>query len=457
MTRHALFVILFLAAALGGCLSTSLSHEWEAPGFSWDTLKRDQILMTPLLDLRMSPRAPAGRENELKFYGDAMRRDYAEDFKQAFFKLRKDIRMFGAGGAFDGVAALPQLEEIGRSVFAKTPLAEADAAAIRAKNQDIRFLFVLAVDREELDYGVSYKFRSDQELDTIEYVASRRVRVQAALWDSKTNQTVWIGTQDEAPSNAETAEVKNPSKRKKKTVEKDGSVTITWVGRPLDITLASERSQHPARFPAFPSRSSVITGSYDDFALGFPIQPSEEKLLEYSYFTYHRWTLGLGATTFGATGVPEVGISMSSIIANRWRVGGFLSYATAARVQAAREVATVSGMGFGATVDAEWTVSDQMRLATGAALGLVSFSLQDRGPRDGVVRDLGSSEYAPDSDAALLLAPRFRLLFGKRAGFQWGGGLGYRLFRGVDAAVLKANRPGPWAAELDLAYASRGF
>lgn len=447
--RRLIPALLALATVLpfAGCLSTSLSDEWSDPSFSWDTLKRDQILMTPLLDLR-------GRE-EPKFYAEAKTVEYAEAFKQRFFELRKDIRVFGAGGAFEYVAGLRNLKAIGRAAFARTPLGDADLATLRSGNQEIRFLMVFAITEEVLDYDVGYTFRKDQRDDLISYYSRRKIRVQMALWDAKENKTQWVGTKVAEAANDNQVAVANPSKVRVKK-KKDGKEYYEWHGQSLSISLDYERREHAGRFPEFPGRTGLFEGTFDDLALGFPIQPSEEKLLEYSYFTYHRPEVAAGLSTIGSTPSGYLKFGSSSILNNRFRFGGFLALIGAPTLRYQGENFDVGGMALGLTADLEFAPAKDVRLLTGTYLGWVSYSIKRTADAAEAERD-PEAKTAGESDSAAAVWPRVRLLFGERSGFQWGPEISYRWLNGIEAPLLLEQKPAPLAIEIFAATAFRGF
>ncbi len=447
--RRLIPALLALAAVLpfAGCLSTSLSDEWSDPNFSWDTLKRDQILMTPLLDLRA--------QDKPEFYAKAKTVAYAEEFKQRFFKLRKDIRVFGAGGAFEYVAGLPNLGAIGRAAFARTPLGDADLKTLRSGNQDIRFLMVFAITEEKLDYDVSYTFRKDQRDDLIGYHSHRKIRVQMALWDAKENKTQWVGTKVAEAANDNHVAVFNPSKVRVKK-KKDGKEYYVWEGQSLAISLDYERREHASRFPDFPGRTALFEGSFDDLALGFPIQPSEEKLIEYSYFTYHRPEVAAGLTALGSSPSGFLQFGSSSILNNRFRFGGFLTLTGAPTIRYQDESFEVGGMALGLTADLEFAPAKDVRVLTGTYLGWALYTIKRTADLAEEERD-PEARRAGESDSAAAVWPRVRLLFGERTGFQWGPEVSYRWLNGIEAPLLLEHKPAPFAIEIFAALAVRGF
>lgn len=437
-------VLLTLAMMLPACLMTGVSQVDTDPEFDWNTIKRDQILMTPLVDLR--PSAARGQP----FFTDQERLGYPEKFKQTFFKLRKDLRVFGAGGAYEKMAGLPQFDELARRVFAKEALPADAVAAIKAGAQEIRFIFFFAITRESLDHSFQYVFRKDQKRDVKRYSSTRSFDVRLALWDVQTNKTVWIATEHLTPSNQATIEVENSSKR----LVKDGK-NYVWKGFAPPTSLASELAKNLTRFPSFPDREPEFSGSFDDFALALPIHPSEEKLIEYSYFTYHRPEAGVRVASLHDQIELGLALGYSSIIYNRYRVGGLMIIPFSnQRVQYAGDNYDVTALSYGLTWDREWTISNNFRLLTGVLLGGTAFSYELVPAEEPVV---GVGEEQGESDGAFIVWPRAQFLFGERQGFQWGLGVAYRFFDGIEEPVLKANRPSIWGVDASIAWTMRGF
>jgi len=436
-------LLLLLVPLLSGCLATGLSDVDAEEGFDWSTLMRDQLLMTPLVDLRPQPASP--------FFDDAERAAYPERFKLTFQKMRKDIRVFGAGGAFENMAKLPNLTQLAAQALAKQPFSDADVEKIKAGSQDIRFTFFFAVTEERIGYDFRYEFRADQELDRKIYVTSRLMTVRLALWDSKVNRTVWIGTEHLSPSESNVVEVRNPTKRKTKKNDR-----IIWVGQPERTSLDAERRRSPERFPGAPSREPAFSASFDDFALALPLHPSEAKLIEYTHFTYHRPELLMRTSHFAEQTTVGMQLGFSSVINYRLRFGGALLFPLAANdVKFQGEDLAIAMAAFGATFDYEWELGKELRLLTGLMAGGATFSLTPAEPdatdptTDGTVKT--------ETDGALFVWPRVYLLFGDKGGFQWGAGAAARFYDGVDEAAIKAHRPAPWSLDLGISYAFRGF
>lgn len=451
MTMGRIVSIALSCALLSGCIATALTDVDVEPGFDWDSLKRDQIVMTPLLDLRGDKAAPSGQQKLLDFFDDSDRLAYPEKFKQEFFELRKDIRVFGAGGAYDHIAKVDDLAKVATKVFAKEALGDADMSRLTSGMQGIRFLFFFAMTAESLQYGFDYDFRQDQEMDVKAYTSTRHMTLRLALWDSQANKTVWIGTQRLSPSHSETFEVRNPTKRKKK----EGNMVV-WVGQPEHTSLTEELARNRGRFPGFPGREPSFSGAFDDFALGLPIQPSEAKLIEYEHFTYHRPELSVRTSAFGSDIVPSLQLGTSSVINYNLRFGGGLVVPLGSSDVAldGKEFA-LSSMSYGLTFDYEWTLSERVRLLTGAMFGGTTFIVDELNLEP--VAEGEEQEDASISDGALHLWPRVFVLFGAKGDFQWGVGGAGRFFDGIEEPVVKAKRPSPWSLDLSVAYAFRGF
>lgn len=441
--RPTRMLLLLVPLLLGGCLATGLSDVDAEEGFDWSTLMRDQLLMTPLVDLRPQPASP--------FFDDAARAAYPEQFKLTFQKLRKDIRVFGAGGAFENMAKLPNLAQLAAKALAKQPLEDADVQKIKAGNQDIRFAFFFAVTDERIGYDFRYEFRADQELDRKIYVTSRFMTVRLALWDSKVNRTVWIGTEHLAPSDSNVVEVRNPTKRKTKKNDR-----IVWVGQPERTSLEAERRRTPERFPGAPGREPAFSSSFDDFALALPLNPSEAKLIEYTHFTYHRPELLFRTSHFAEETTVGMQLGFSSVINYRLRFGGAFLFPLGTQETRFRgDDLDIAMAAFGATFDYEWELGKELRLLTGLMAGGATFSLTPA--QESATDPADDATVQVETDGALFLWPRLYLLFGEKGGFQWGVGASARFYDGIDEAAIKAHRPAPWSLDLGISYAFRGF
>ncbi len=442
-----IFICFLVMELLTGCLATGVSSVDSDPEFNWDTLKRDQILMSPLADLR----AGGGEA----FFEDKERLAYPEEFKQVFFKLRKDIRVFGAGGAFTNMTKVENLPELAGKALAKEPLSEADVARLKAGSQEIRFVFFFAVTAEHLSHDYSYQFRSDQRDDVARYVSQRNLTVKLALWDSTTNKTVWIATENLKPQDVNTVSVPNPSKRRVKKGDR-----YVWEGSALYSSLSRELQIHANYFPRHPAREPAFSKSFDDFVLALPLQPSEAKLIEYEHFTYHRPEAGLRTAAIGKETTVNLFLGSSSVINYHLRFGaGLLIPLNSPTIKFEGEDVNVSMLAYGMTFDYETELSPTTRLLAGAFAGGAAFTMapEEEPVTSGSEDPDAAQEDDSVGDGAFILWPRVHLLFGEKGGFQWGVGGAYRFFDGIEEPFLKANRPAPWSLDLNIAYAFRGF
>lgn len=429
--------------SLSGCISAGISDVDVEPGFDWDALKRDEIVMTPFIDLRQGSGLPANAP----FFTDDERHAFPERFKQVFFKVRKDIHVYGAGGAFENLSKLTNLKDIADDVIGKRALKDADVEAIKAANQGIRFVFFFAMVEERLTHDFSYDFRRDKAEDVKIYMSTRDMTMRLALWDSQSNKTVWRGTEHLRPTEINKVEVRNPNKRKKK----EGDHFI-WVGTPERTSLSEELRANPGRFPSFPNREPSLSGSFEPFALALPIQPSEAKLIEYTHFSYHRPEMSLRVGKLGTKTDPLLEFGFSSAINYNLRFGAafMVPLASPTFQYNARDYQVDMGA-YGLTFDYEWTLSPRVRLLAGTLIGGATFSIQ----RDEA--DLSVDPEVGESDSVLIAWPRAQLLFGAKDGFQAGIGAGARIFSGIEEPIIKAHEPSAWSIDLTVAYATRGF
>ena len=454
--------LLFNAIALTGCLATSLSQVDSDPDFNWSAIKRDQILMTPLQDLRRSPTAPDGHAEKLKFFSEKERLAYPEKFKQVFFKLRKDIRVFGAGGAFEHVANQPALNSIAKNVFEKTPVTHEQWLPLIAGAQDNRFVFFFAITDEKLYNSYSFSPPNETRPYAVKnYSSTRAMTAKLALWDSKNNKTVWIGTRIISPSASKTVDVQKKKKSSSSFMDFTGLDAYDASG---SSDLATELRVHRSRFPDFEAREPSFSNSFDDFALGLPINPSEENLIEYEWFTYHRPELSLRWARIGTQAAPTLQLGSSSILNNRYRIGGaFLMPLASPKITFNEVKYEITYAHFGATFDLEWNLTPSTRLLTGAMLGASTFIVKEEtesppptksedDQNDAAVKDDKS-----ETDAAWFAWPRVMVLFGDRRGFQWGVGGTWRAYDTIEEPILKANRPSPWGVDASISYTFRGF
>jgi hypothetical protein len=440
--------------ATSGCVLTRLTHVESAQGFDWDTLKRDEIVMTPLLDLRVAPKAPPGEEARLAFVDAATASGYAEKFKQTFAGLRHDLRVFGAGGAFEHVETTTGLADVARHVLAKEPLAPEALAALRAGSQDIRFLWVFALTDEALSYGYRSDSFSDRRYYLKTYSARRTMEVRMALFDLTENKTQWIGVDVLGPESTYTVRIRKPHVRD----ARGNVVTDVAVVDDVDFggTLESEWRAHRPRFPALPGREPALSGSFDDFALSLPIAPSEAKLIEYTHFTYHRVAFSLLGAKLGERPHLHPALEATSLLYQRLRLGALIGLPAQDVELADADGGTyrVASTVLATSADAELELAERLRLDAGASLGIETFAVRRRNAPD--PGDDGV-DVSNRSDTAVLASPRVQLWYGERTGVAIGVGAAYRWRRGVDEAVLRRNRPSPWAFELAVGGTYRGY
>jgi hypothetical protein len=283
-----------------------------------------------------------------------------------------------------------------------------------------------------------------------------------ALWDSKENETVWIGTQFLAPSSEYSAEVDNPTKVKVVEKRKGKKDLVYWKGYALDVSLEGELREHPERFPGFPGREPSLSSSFDDFALSLPINPEEEKLISYTHFVYHRPVLALSNSAFGNQWAPAVELGTSSIINFRYRLGAAMQLPLLSpRFDWEDGERELAGVPFGLTFDLEWPLSDRLHLTTGLMAGGMGIDIRD--PEDDETQEEGEELEDPaeasndEDDFASILWPRARLFIGAKQGVQWGVGASYRYFYGIEEEILKRHPPAPWSVDLYIAFAFGGY
>lgn len=445
--------IALLLPLLNGCISINKVEVDAVADFSWEDMKRHRILMTPLLDLRPESEVSG---KDYRFEDDKSCLAYAEKFKQAFFKLRNDIRVYGEGGAFDHVSSLSNLRQIARTVLAKQPVPESDVKAIIEGSQEIRYVFFYAITEEKLKNDVSYHFRDDREMDDITYFSVRAFTLKMALWDFQENKTVWIGKQALTPSESNSVSVRNPNKRRVEKKMKDGSKKVYWQGSSLSVSLSGERNNNPGRFPGFPGRTKAIEGSFDDFTLSLPIKPDEVDMLESKYFVYHMPLAALNYSQIGEQGQWGLELGSSSIIQYRYRLGGALQLPLSdSRVAFEGETYRIAEGAGAISFDMEWRPTPKFRLLTGMLAGFSVFDIKLNKDEDSAA-DQGAAE-KDKSDGTIFIWPRARLIFGNLAGFQWGTGVAYRYRYGIEEVILHEHKPSDWSAELFFGGAFRGF
>ena len=461
------FFIVIISVLLNSCISVSLTSVATDPNFNWDALKRDQILMTPLLDLRRNVMTPPGMSDKVAPLTDKEREAYAEKFKQAFFKLRKDIRVFGAGGAFEKISVVENLPELGTRILQKETLSNEDVETIRASTQDIRFVFFFTFVGEELHYNYRYEKPAKKKYFEKQYMATRAMDIKMALWDSKTARTVWIGQKKLNPTNLNVVKILQRPRFGSKNSKKDDVTEIVQEPDQWDLngrsSLDEELQFHKARFPDFPGREPSFTESFDDFVLGLPIHPSEEKLIEYSYFTHHRGEIGIASSGFGKKAAGQFFLTLTSIINNRFRLGiGFLGDGMT-KVDSEGKAYQIGSSGFGLVSDLEWKIADKWMLMTGATFGGLVFSVEDPllaatdNGNSGGSASTQQNQQSKNTDYANFVRPRLHFLYGERRGGQIGFGVHGIFYDGIERPEIKANRPVKWGVDLGVSYTVRGF
>ena len=352
------------------------------------------------------------------------------------------------------MSKLKDLDAIAKDVIAKRPLSDDVRQRVLEGSQDIRFIFFFAVTGERTFYDVQYNFRSDKRLDQIEYSATREFTTKLALWDSKENKTVWIATEILNPSSSSTSEVSNPSKY---LVSPKGKKPY-WEGSIPSISLASELANNRSRFPSFPGREPSFSDTFDDFALALPIHPSEQKLIEYEHFTYHRPEAQIRASALGPHNSVALQLGSSSVINYVWRFGAALnipiSSPTVTREGCDFDLQMTA---FGLTFDYETELTQRSRLLLGVMAGGASYTMNDPSDDDADDETLGQAKSKDITDGLVFAWPRAYLLFGAKGGFQWGVGVAYRYFDGLEEPELRAYKPSPISVDLGMSYAFRGF
>lgn len=462
--------LLLLSPVFHSCVSPHLSKVDADPNFDWNTLKRDQILMTPLLDLRGSVSTPPGFENLVAPFSNEQATAYPEKFKQEFFHLRKDIRVFGAGGAFEKISKIENLADIGAKVLKKEPLAPEDVLRIRKSNQDIRFIFFYVFAGESLQYG--YGFNAPHKKHYVEksYYATRTMNIKLALWDSKEAKTVWIGEKILSPSNVNVLRFKKPNFNLKKIPKEDQNIVLSNPDA-FDFNNSSsleyELEHHRSRFPEFPGREPSFSSVYEDFALKLPLNPSEENLIEYEHFSNDRGEIGLSGADLGHVPVARLRLNFSSMIYNFYRLGAdFYFDLNAPRFLYEGKYYDVSSFAIGISNDLEWELSDKWRLLTGATLGILSYKIQDvaaaqaaqSSSNNNSDSEESTSNKSPDkSDSSFFARPRVHLLRGAKRGGQLGFGAYYIYRQQPQHPLLLVRKPSQWGVELTASYTVRGF
>lgn len=444
-------------AFLSSCIATHIDEEFQDPSFSWEILKRDEILMMPLQDLRENLAHTPDQAKLFEFFSDAERKGYPERFKQVFFKTRKDIRVYGAGGAYESLLAASNLKEKTKQILDRVPLAEQSIGEMKNGTQGIRFFIAFAVTKEDVAKSFSYEEPAKKRYATKTYTATRVFSVTMAIWDANENKTVWSATKKIAPENVRRFRVPRLTKP-----DDDADVTPILFDEndsPYSgWTFDAEMQLHPERFPDYPGREPAFSDSFKDFSLAFPIHPSEEKYIEYESFTYHRPEATLHVSKLGQGLLSNLELGSSSIIHNRYRVGagiGMPLHTTRASFQGSDY--ELSMLTFGLVLDAEfeWTDTRRVLIGSNIATGILSAKRDDS-------QDTPSSQAAKQrsntvTDAVGVCTPHVKLMFGARKGAALGLGISYRVFSGIQEDLFKEQRPSNWSIDGSVAYTIRGF
>ena len=444
---------------LPGCIVTHIDEEFQDPTFSWETLKRDEILMLPLQDLRESVPTDPGVAKLFQFFSDTERKDYPEKFKQVFFKTRKDIRVYGAGGAYDHIIVAPNLKDKAKQIIDRNALSDQAIDEMKDGTQDIRFFMAFAVTKEDVAKSFSYEEPSKLRYATKTYTATRAFNVTMSIWDSKENKTVWSATKKIAPQNIRSFRV--PRRTKPDDDADTTPVLFDANDNPYDgWNFAAEMQIHPERFPEYPGREPGFSNSFKDFALAFPIQPSEEKYIEYESFTYHRPEATFRGSQLGRGFLTNLELGSSSIIHNRYRVGagiGLPLNTTRASFQDSDYDMSMLTIGLVLDAEFEWTKSRRILIGSNVATGILSGKRDTSKDTNTVPANTNNQRRDSVTDAVGVYSPHIKLLFGERQGAAFGLGVSYRLFSGLQEDLFKDQRPSNWSVEGSVAYTFRGF
>jgi hypothetical protein len=461
MYRACILAILSLLGFVS-CVSTRVDKVDAAAGFNWDTLKRDLIVMTSLIDLRDEVERPPGFDAFIQPFSEKEAMTYAETFKEVFFKYRKDIRVFGAGGAFEGISKIKNLKDLSRKVLAKQELTKDEQDLFDRERQDKRFIFFFYFDSEKLHFDYSVSTPADAKGLYVEknYFAKRTMVVKLALYDTKVGKTVFITQKTLVPEHRNQVLVRTGLSPK----AVKGSKGRYASARDPDIydqmgrgSLDHELRYHRSRFPVgFPAREPSFTGSFDDLALSLPIKKSEQNLIEYEYFTFHRPELTVKNAEIGPTSMTSLFIGSSSIIYNRFRWGLGVEFGGAGEsFKFEGKDYDIGHYCFCMTTDLEWELSDSVRLLTGSVLGAGSFNITLK------EEELPGAEVEekkkPKGDGYWYAAPRIKFIFGGKEGLQFGIGAYKQFYSGLIEPQLIQNKPGQWGGEISILATFRGF
>ena len=463
--RH-IILALFFVSLLPSCLSVGVDHVDTEPGFDWDTMKRDQILMTPLLDLRTGVVSVPGQDSLVAPFSSEQNIAYAEAFKQVFFKWRKDIRVFGAGGAFENISTLPNLPELSRKALNKEPFSPEDVAKIRELNQGIRFIFFFNLVGERLEYRYSVTAPSEAKGLYIEknYEAVHILEVELALWDSKDAKTVLKLEKILRPTNFNQVILRTGKIPDKTTGKSPGRYASAVSPDIWDMQgtndLEHELKVHKLRFPKFLGREPSFSASFKHIALSMPIQGSEQNLIEYKNFTNHRPELTFRSQKLGSLGIHSIFIGTSSIIYNRYRLGGGLDFSLSSpEIKYQEKKYNLDAGNLLLSTDLEWQLSSGLRMLTGAVYGGGSIAIRSKDKANAESSDQADQQekQSDPTDSYWYAAPRVRFLLGGKQGGQIGVGVYKQFYKGLDRPEVLEHPPSEWGVEATLAVTFRGF
>ncbi len=452
-----------LCLLVSSCLMSGVDKIDADPDFDWNSIKRDEILMTPLIDLR-DIITPPGDENLASPYTRDENIAYAEAFKQVFFKNRKDVRVYGAGGAFEKISSVENLSEIAKKVVSRKPLSLEETERLRATTQGIRFIFFFDFAKERLFYD--YDMEKPPEalgLYVVKtYMAKREMLVKLALWDSRDSKTVFI-TEKTAFSTAtnrlyiRTGLMPPPNLKVipgfYNTAQSPDQADRQSFYGPVD-----EMAVHRARFPKFAAREPAFSGTFKNLVLSLPIHRSEQNLIEYENFTNHRPEITFKGSKLGRQTQTDVFFGFSSILYNRYRLGlGFEVSMNQPILEYGGKKYKVSNQMLAVTTDLEWELAQNWRLLTGSYFGAGAMSIKPKDSKPVTDPPTDNSETKSESDGYTYAAPRIRLIWGQKSGGQLGLGVFRQYYNRIDRPEFTDYKPSLWGGELTIAVQFRGF
>ena len=452
-----------LCLLLSSCMMSGVDKIDADPDFDWDSIKRDEILMTPLIDLR-DVITPPGEESLAAPYSQDENIAYAEKFKQVFFKNRKDIRVYGAGGAFEKISAVDNLTDIARKVVSRKPLTLEESEKLRATTQGIRFVFFFDFAKERLFYDYNLD-RPKEALGLYivkNYMAHREMLIKLALWDSKEAKTVFITEKTAFSSVTNRLYIRTGLPLPADTQLIPGfyhsAQSPDQADRQSFLAPINELAVHKARFPKFAAREPSFSGTFQDLVLSLPIHRSEQNLIEYENFSNHRPEITFKGSKLGRESEADVFFGFSSMIYNRYRIGlGFNVSMNQPVATYKEEQFKLSNQMVMLTTDLEWELSPNWRLLTGSYFGAGSINIKPKNPPPVTDTTTDKTEQKSEFDGYMYAAPRVRLLWGSKSGGQLGIGAFRQYYDRINRPELAEYQPSLWGAELTLALQFRGF